>query len=145
MANGVWRMADCSCYSLSAIRYLPTGETMDDVRILNRKYETIAWGAFFIWLGVTNLFQWLPSGTGAVGIGLILLGMNLVRYLSKLPTSGVTLFLGALALVLGLLDLTRALLRLEIALPFFPLLVIAIGIVWLVRGLVSTNVKRINE
>ncbi len=127
---------------------------MDNTRALNRKYETIAWGAFFIWLGVTNLFRGLPDGTGAVGIGVILLGLNLARYASKIPTSGVTLFLGALALILGAFDVARAVLRLETDLPFFPLLLIAIGMVWLLRGvnesrtnkrMVSTNRERINE
>jgi hypothetical protein len=118
---------------------------MDDARTLNRKYETVAWGAFFIWLGITNLSRGLPDGVGAVGIGVILLGLNLARYASKIPTSGLTICLGALALVLGAFDVARAVLRLEIDLPFFPLLLIVIGIVWLARGLVSTNVKRINE
>ena len=112
---------------------------MDDARALNRKYETIAWGAFFIWLGVTNLFRGLPDGVGAVGIGILLLGLNFARYVSKIPTSGLTIFLGALALVLGLFDLARTVLRLEIELPFFPLLLIAIGVVWLARGIVRAH------
>ncbi|MCI0475810.1 MAG: hypothetical protein L0Y55_06145 [Anaerolineales bacterium] len=112
---------------------------MDDARALNRKYETIAWGAFFIWLGITNLFHGLPQGVGAVGIGILLLGLNLARYVSKIPTSGVTIFLGALALVLGLFDVARAVLRLEIDLPFFPLLLIVIGVVWLVRGITRST------
>ena len=112
---------------------------MDDARTLNRKYETIAWGAFFIWLGITNLFHGLPEGVGAVGIGIILLGLNLARSMSKIPTSGVTLFLGALALVLGAFDIARGVLRLEIELPFFPLLLIVIGVVWLVRGLTRST------
>jgi hypothetical protein len=66
---------------------------MEDARVLNRKYETIAWGAFFIWLGVTNLLRGLPEGTGALGIGVILLGLNLARYVRNIPTSGVTIFL----------------------------------------------------
>ncbi|MBM3127963.1 MAG: hypothetical protein FJ009_04920 [Chloroflexi bacterium] len=112
---------------------------MDDARVLNRKYETIAWGAFFIWLGVTNLVRVLPDGVGALGIGVILLGLNLARYLSKIPTSGVTLFLGALALALGAFDAARAVLRLEIDLPFFPVLLIVIGVVWLLRDIAHTT------
>ncbi|MEW5718161.1 MAG: hypothetical protein AB1817_06025, partial [Chloroflexota bacterium] len=108
---------------------------------LNRKYETIAWGAFFIWLGVTNLLRALPDGTGAIGIGIILLGLNLARYASKIPTSGVTLFLGALALILGAFDVARAVLHLEIDLPFFPLLLIVIGVVWLLREIARTTTR----
>jgi hypothetical protein len=112
---------------------------MDDARVLNRKYETIAWGAFFIWLGVTNLLRVLPDGVGAIGIGVILLGLNLARYVSKIPTSGLTIFLGALALVLGAFDVVRAVLRLEIDLPFFPLLLIVIGVVWIAQGLMRSK------
>lgn len=107
---------------------------MNDTRMLNRQYETVAWGAFFIWLGVTNLLRDLPNGTGPVGIGVILLGLNLARYLRKIPTSGVTIFLGALAFVLGAADVARTLLRWELDVPFFPLLLIVIGVVWLLRG-----------
>jgi hypothetical protein len=106
-----------------------------DERALNRRYETIAWGAFFILLGVTNLFRGLPDGTGALGIGIILLGLNLARYFSRIPTSGLTITLGVIALVLGVADVVRVLLRLPVDLPFFPLLLIIIGVIWLVRGI----------
>ena len=33
---------------------------MENTRTLNRNLETIAWGAFFIWWGITELFQ-LPT------------------------------------------------------------------------------------
>ncbi len=108
---------------------------MPDARSLNKRYETVAWGAFFILLGVTSLFQGLPAGAGAVGIGIIFLGLNLARVLSKIPTSGLTITLGALAFVLGGADLLRDVLHLQIALPIFPLLLIALGLVWLGRGI----------
>ena len=112
---------------------------MNDARALNRKYETMAWGAFFIWLGLTSFFRGLPEGVGGIGIGAILLGLNLARYLSKIPTSSLTIFLGAIALVFGLFDLARTLWRLQIDVPFFPLLLIVIGVVWLVRGLTHSS------
>ncbi len=61
--------------------------------------------------------------------------------MSKIPTSGLTILLGALALVLGGADLLRDVLHLQIALPIFPLLLIAIGLVWLVRG-ISRSAER---
>ncbi|MDE3088188.1 MAG: hypothetical protein KGJ80_02225 [Chloroflexota bacterium] len=108
---------------------------MQDPKSLNRRYETVAWGAFFILLGITNLFRGLPEGVGAVGIGFIFLGLNLARYLSQIPTSGFTSTLGVLAVVLGGADLLRDLVNLRVDLPIFPLLLIAIGMIWLVRGL----------
>lgn len=116
-----------------------------EARASNRKYETIAWGAFFIWWGITSLWRTLPEGVGAIGIGVILIGLNVARYVSRIPTSSFTIFLGALALTLGGFDLLRALLHLEIELPFFPLLLIVIGVVWLARGLVSPTQRMLNE
>lgn len=110
-----------------------------DARGLNRRYETIAWGAFFMWWGLISWLHILPEGVGAIGIGVILLSLNLARYMSHIPTSGFTIFLGLLALTLGGCDLARMVLHLEIAVPFFPLLLIVIGVVWLARALVSTN------
>ena len=107
---------------------------MVDAKTLNRKYETAAWGAFFILLGVTSLFQGLPDGVGAVGLGLIFLGLNLARYLNKIPTSALTITLGVIALVLGGADLLRTVLDLQVEALLFPLALIAIGLIWLVRG-----------
>jgi hypothetical protein len=107
---------------------------MDDKALLNRRYETIAWGAFFIVWGLTSLLRFLPDGAGAVGIGIILLGLNAARYFSNIPTSGFTITLGVIALVLGSVDMLRAVLQLPVDLPFFPLLLIVIGVIWLVRG-----------
>ncbi len=110
------------------------GRKMVDAKSLNRKYETAAWGAFFILLGVTSLFRGLPDGVGAVGLGLIFLGLNLARYLNKVPTSALTITLGVLALLLGGADILRTVLNLQIEVPLFPLALIAIGLIWLIRG-----------
>ncbi|MGE5262061.1 MAG: hypothetical protein ACM3S0_01660 [Acidobacteriota bacterium] len=107
---------------------------MQDTRTMNKRYETVAWGAFFILLGLTSLIPGLPSGMGTLGIGIILLGLNLARYLSQIPTSGFTITIGILALLLGAADVLRELLRLQVDLPLFPLLLILIGMIWLVRG-----------
>ena len=107
---------------------------MQDTRTMNKRYETVAWGAFFILLGLTSLIPGLPSGMGTLGIGIILLGLNLARYLSRIPTSGFTIVIGILALLLGAADVLRELLRLQVDLPLFPLLLILIGVIWLVRG-----------
>ena len=69
---------------------------METARKLNRNLETMAWGAFFIWWGITELFQFLPHGVGAIGIGLIWLGLNAARSLNGISTSGLTTKLGIL-------------------------------------------------
>jgi hypothetical protein len=61
---------------------------------LNQRFEAIGWALFLIMLGGIGL---VPEGTWLVGVGLIMLGLNLARYLSDIPMSLGTLFLGSLA------------------------------------------------
>jgi hypothetical protein len=102
---------------------------MNNTQILNRSYEAIAWGALFIWWGVTELFTSLPDGTGALGIGLILIGVNLARSLNGLPTSRFSITLGILALVWGGLELVGVLLSLPFEIPVFAILLIVLGVI----------------
>jgi len=112
---------------------------MENVRTLNQKLETVAWAAFFIWWGITELFRSLPPGIGAIGIGVILLSLNAARRQNGLVTSGFTITLGILALVLGGLELASALLHLPFELPVFAILLIVLGVIMLVRELPRGN------
>ena len=112
---------------------------MDNTRKLNRNLETMAWGALFIWWGITELFQFLPHGTGAIGIGLIFLGFNMARSLNGIPTSGFSTTLGILALVLGGLELASSVLRLPFELPVFAILLIVLGAIMLARELLAAR------
>jgi hypothetical protein len=71
---------------------------------LNKNLETAFWGLFLIMLGGQFLLKNvnLPEGIWDVGIGLILLGLNVARYFNGLKMSGFTTFLGLLAVVGGL-------------------------------------------
>ena len=106
---------------------------MDNVRPSNSNFEMAAWGALFIWWGITVLFTSLPHGIGAIGIGLILLGLNAARRLNGVPASGFTTTLGILALVLGGLELANVILQLPFELPIFAILLITLGAILLVR------------
>jgi len=68
---------------------------------MKRDLETWAWAALLIWLGVRNLLAFLPEGTGALGVGLILLGLNAVRARLDIPIKPLTSLIGGLALVWG--------------------------------------------
>jgi hypothetical protein len=99
-----------------------------------RDFETIAWGAIFIWWGVTELVPALPAGSGALGFGLILLGLNAARSRSGIPTSSFSIGLGIIALVWGGLELAGPLLHLPFELPTFAIVLIAFGIYILARN-----------
>jgi len=108
---------------------------MEDTRKSTFDLEAIAWGAFFILWGITELLPSLPKGTGTVGIGVILIGINLARSWKGQPTSGFTTTLGVLALLLGGLELARPYLHLSFELPIFAILLIVLGAIMLVREL----------
>ncbi len=74
---------------------------------LNKRLETMAWGAFLIMLGG---FMFVPNeiikgGWWSIGVGLIFLGLNAARYFNGLHMSGFTTFLGILSVAGGVLDL----------------------------------------
>jgi len=78
-----------------------------DKAALNKRLETMAWGAFLILLGG---FMFVPDeiikgGWWSIGIGLIMLGLNAARYFNGLKMSGFTTFLGILSVIGGVLDL----------------------------------------
>lgn len=70
----------------------------------NRKFETLAWGLLFVWLGAWWGFLEdgvLPAGAGALGLGLILLGLNMARWLNEIPISTMSSAFGGLFFIMG--------------------------------------------
>jgi hypothetical protein len=94
---------------------------------LGRRLEAIAWGTMFVWWGIVELVGTLPRGAGAAGVGVILLGLTVVRSRRGLPANGLTTAIGILALVWGVLDLAGAVLVLPFELPVFAILLIVLG------------------
>jgi len=104
------------------------GSTVGSARTLNHNLATLGWGALFIWWGVVVLIDPLTIGIGAIGTGLILLGVNGARWLKGIPTKGSTTALGVIALTWGALDQAR----IALALPSgasFALLLVGVGVI----------------
>ena len=108
---------------------------MENTRKGNLDFGKIAWGAFFILWGLTAMFPSLPKGAGAIGIGVILVGLNLARLWNGQPINWFTTIIGSIALLLGGLDLVRAYLHISFDLPVFAILLLALGLFTLVREL----------
>jgi hypothetical protein len=108
---------------------------MEDTRKSTLDLEAIAWGAFFILWGITELIPSLPEGIGALGIGMILLSLNLARSWKGESTNGFTTTLGILALLLGGLELASQYLQLPFDLPIFAILLLALGSIILIRAM----------
>jgi hypothetical protein len=78
-----------------------------DKAALNKRLESICWGLFLIMLGG---FMFVPheiikGGWWSVGIGLIMLGLNVARYFNQIRMSSFTTFLGILSLISGIAQL----------------------------------------
>ncbi|MBT4332640.1 MAG: hypothetical protein HOD64_05115 [Candidatus Cloacimonetes bacterium] len=88
------------------------------------KLEKIGWGLFLVMLGAIWLFpdSVVPEGTFMFGIGIILLGINLMKYSKGFRVNGFTIFLGIVALLAGLSSLLGR------PVDIFPLILILWGI-----------------
>jgi hypothetical protein len=91
---------------------------------LDQKLQAVGWALFFIMLGGLWLVPkgTVPESTWLIGIGLILLGLNAVRYLSGLKMVWFTLVLGVVALLAGVAGIVG------VALPIVPIILIIIGV-----------------
>ncbi len=101
---------------------------MNTTQNLNRKFEVIAWGALFIWWGISMIVPSLPNGSTAFGTGLILIGVNIARKVSGIPIISFSTTIGILALIWGGLELVGVLVGLPFELPIFAILLIALGV-----------------
>lgn len=102
---------------------------MNDIKSLNKRYETIAWGLGLIWIGILGIIPGNQNGIGLLSIGLILLGLNLLRYLKKMPVNGFSSVLGILCSALGVVVLIRQMLGYpSFELDLFAIMLIIIGL-----------------
>ncbi len=95
---------------------------------LAAKVGGIAWAVFFIWLALAFLTG-MSFGTGLLGVALITLGAQLARFAFQLPLERFWLVAGTLFAVAAIWSL------LNLALPFVPVVLLAIGVVMLVGAL----------
>lgn len=111
---------------------------MDNTQSLDHRLETITWGLLLVFWGVAIFFDAIPFGVGVAGTGVILLGLNAVRALYRIPARGTTTVLGVLALVWGGLELARPIAGSVLRLPFqlndwaiFSILLVVLGLILL--------------
>jgi len=90
----------------AAVEQAKPGQDPEKVA-LNKQLESVAWGLFLIMLGGFALVpdNTIPKGVWSIGIGVIMLGLNIARYLYKIKMSGFTTILGILSLIGGIAEL----------------------------------------
>lgn len=98
---------------------------MNQSMAIKRNIDALAWGALFIWWGLTLLVT-LPAGVGLIGVGLILLAASAACYFQQIGVSAFTTIIGVLALVWGVLEFAGTVL--PYSLPVFPVLLIVLGL-----------------
>jgi hypothetical protein len=76
---------------------------LSEKAILNKRLETIGWGLFLIMLGGFALVphELVAKGLWSIGVGVIMLGLNITRYFNDIKMSGFTTFLGIISLLSG--------------------------------------------
>ena len=99
---------------------------MESTKALNHNFATIANGALLIWWGIVIMFDPLTIGMGAIGTGLIMLGVNAARLLGGIPAKRSTTVLGIIALTWGALAQT-------LGLSFWP----AVAMMMIILGVVE--------
>jgi len=106
-----------------------------DKQALNKRLESIGWALFLIMLGCTGLVpeEMVPQGVWSVGVGVILLGLNVARYANGIRMSGFTVVLGLLAVLTGIAEFFSA------DLPIFAILLIIVGASMILRPWLEKN------
>jgi hypothetical protein len=101
--------------------------------VFAKRIDEIGWALLFIVTGVIWLFPEaeIPPGTWFIAVGILLLGLNAIRAMAKVPVSGFTTLLGAMVLIAGLAALWG------VELPLVALGLILFGLALLYRQLVS--------
>lgn len=92
---------------------MATQETLPEIvqklekQKINKNLERVGWGCFLIMLGGFALVpqELIPKGVWPIGVGAIMLGLNVTRYFYKIKMSGFTTFLGILSLLGGIAEL----------------------------------------
>lgn len=106
---------------------------MNDTKRRDSLYEALAWSALFLWMGIASVIPSLPGGAGLLGIGVILVGLNVARRISGIPVNRFTAILGGVAVAIGGAIFVG---RQWFSMPawdlgFFPTLFLGLGIVTL--------------
>ena len=102
---------------------------------LNSRLEDFGWGVLLITIGTIWLLpeKQVPPGSWLVAAGLIMLGLNVIRYLNRIKMSGFSLVVGILAVFAGLGEFFG------LKLPLLAIALIVIGACILIKPLLEKN------
>lgn len=101
-------------------------KTMTERSTTNKVLDAIAWGVFAVLLGagwiVSSYYQMDTGIYVALGVGFILIALNLARMTMRITVSKFSLFIGLLALALSGAGIVG------FAMPFVPTVIVLVGL-----------------
>ena len=100
---------------------------------LCRKLDAFGWGAFFIWMGLTELIKVFPAGTASLGIGAIILGESVARLVLGVSVSAFWILLGLIFLGAGFGEIFA------IDFPLLPIAFLVCGVLLILRQTTKTK------
>jgi hypothetical protein len=103
--------------------------------VLSKRLENFGWGVLLVTLGVIWLMPdtQVPPGSWLIAVGLILLGLNAIRYFKGIQMNGFSLIVGIVAMFAGLGEFF------SVKLPLLAITLIVIGACVLLKPLVEKN------
>lgn len=96
----------------------------NEKRDLSHRLGTIGWALFFIWIGIAFLAKF-NIGVSLLGIGIIILGMQIVRKFYNLKFEGFWAVVGLIFTVGGIWETAKP------SLPLVPIILIIAGVLLL--------------
>ncbi len=100
---------------------------MDNKKVQHKGFDALAWGLLLVWWGFTELVDFLPRGGGWVGVGLILLGVNVAMSLKGMRLDVFSLSFGLIAYVVGGRELARSVAAQPLVLSGLAIVLIGLG------------------
>ncbi len=97
-----------------------------------QQLDAVAWAVFFIWVGIAMLAA-IPWGWTLLGIGVLTLAPQLVRWQMELSVEGFWVACGVVFLASGVW------LLLDLAWPLAPILIILFGAALLAKAVVGAR------
>ena len=121
---------------MTSVNWNSAGKNEDEVA-MERFLDDVGWGALLIIVGTLWLVPagQIPHGTWVIAVGIILLVLNVARYMLRIQVDGFTLIAGTVALLAGIGA------AFAIDLPIFPIALVVIG-VCLLLGSVRKDLHR---
>lgn len=104
---------------------------------LNKRLEDSGWGFFLLMIGTLLMLpsDLVPQGAWLIGAGLIMLGLNGIRYINGISVSRFTTVLGFISVLVGLASFFG------LRPPLFAIFLAIVGLSIIIRSLLPPRVR----